>query len=205
MIYFTADTHFNHKNIIKYCNRTAFGEDSSFRNGTERLFNDVHEMNEHMIDSWNSVVKHSDVVYHLGDVFFGPKDEAITLCNRLNGYKILLRGNHDLKPPNEFWLQAGFSLVYTLGHRKTHRIEVEGQVLHLSHYPYVKDLTAYDERTYLHHHAPEEDKTPLLHGHVHDRWQTKGHMINVGVDVWDYKPVSIGAIQILVKLAKGKP
>jgi len=197
MIYFTADTHFNHKNIIKYCQRSpepGYG-----------LFRDVGEMNEHMIKTWNETVTPDDTVYHLGDVFFGPKDEAITLCNRLNGHKTLILGNHDLKPKPEFWKEAGFEAIHMLGYRKTFKLGVLDQVLHLSHYPYEKALTEYDIRTYLHHHAPLEHNIPLLHGHVHDRWQTKGHMINVGVDVWNYQPVSASTILVLVQLAKGKP
>ena len=52
MIFFTSDTHFNHKAIISYCSRP---------------FESVEEMNDRLIDNWNQVVKPSDTVYHLGD------------------------------------------------------------------------------------------------------------------------------------------
>ena len=97
MIYFIADTHFNHTNIIKYCNRP---------------FNNTHEMNEYIIQKWNSVVKKDDTVYHLGDVGFGSLQEVKNLVERLNGTKILLRGNHDFKIGVNIWKEIGFSEVY---------------------------------------------------------------------------------------------
>ena len=81
-LYVTSDTHFNHKNIIKYCNRP---------------FNDVYEMNETLINNWNSVVTPEDIIYHLGDFGFGTKEELQEIFDRLNGYKYLIMGNHDRK------------------------------------------------------------------------------------------------------------
>ena len=97
MIYFIADTHFNHTNIIKYCNRP---------------FKNTDEMNKYIIKKWNSVVKQTDTVYHLGDVGFGKFEELKTLVGSLNGRKILLRGNHDFKIGVNTWKEIGFLEVY---------------------------------------------------------------------------------------------
>lgn len=97
MIYFIADTHFNHANIIKYCNRP---------------FNNTIEMNKYIIQKWNSIVKNDDTVYHLGDVGFGSVEDIKKLVGSLNGTKILLRGNHDFKIGVNTWKEIGFSEVY---------------------------------------------------------------------------------------------
>lgn len=88
-----ADTHFGHKNIIKYGNRP---------------FADVDEMREEIIERWNSVVKKDDIVYHLGDFSMThTKDDIINLVNRLNGRIVLIMGNHDTKP-HQWYMDCGF-------------------------------------------------------------------------------------------------
>ena len=77
-IYVTSDTHFNHKNIIEYCNRP---------------YSSVEEMNKAIIDNWNSVVKDEDTVYVLGDFCLGGKEAIKELCSQLKGHKILIKGN----------------------------------------------------------------------------------------------------------------
>lgn len=77
-VFFTADTHFGHSNIIKYCNRP---------------FSNVEEMNRTIIDNLNAVIAPQDTLYHLGDFSFGPQTpfrEKIN-CNNIH----LIRGNHD--------------------------------------------------------------------------------------------------------------
>ena len=97
MIYFIADTHFNHENIIKYCNRP---------------FSNSSEMNKYIIRQWNSIVNDEDIVYHLGDVGFGTNGDLKGIISSLNGTKILVRGNHDFKRGLNSWKDIGFKEVY---------------------------------------------------------------------------------------------
>lgn len=92
-IWFTSDTHFGHKNIIKYCNRP---------------FKDTNEMDSALINNWNSVIMPSDTVYHLGDFCFGRLEEQV---RKLNGKKYLIRGNHDHNYKDKRFLEAGFEWV----------------------------------------------------------------------------------------------
>jgi calcineurin-like phosphoesterase family protein len=81
MIFFTADTHFNHSNIIHLCGRP---------------FSNIEQMNETLIRNWNSCINNNDEIYILGDFLFkGSGIEAENTINRLNGKKYLIKGNHD--------------------------------------------------------------------------------------------------------------
>lgn len=91
MYYFTADEHFGHANIIKYCRRP---------------YDTVEEMDAALIELHNSIVKDGDTVVHAGDFYFGNKEEeAKAYLDRLNGRHIVLRGSHDywLKDGHEIW------------------------------------------------------------------------------------------------------
>lgn len=79
-IFLIGDTHFMHRNIIKYCNRP---------------FKDVEEMTETLIKNWNSVVGKNDIVYVVGDFALCGKAKIIEIGNQLNGRKRLILGNHD--------------------------------------------------------------------------------------------------------------
>lgn len=96
MQYLISDTHFNHTNVIKYCNRP---------------FVNTEEMNNYLIKQWNSVVKDDDTVYFLGDFCLGNRQTVIELGKQLNGHKILIMGNHDRVTKTAF-IDAGFEEVY---------------------------------------------------------------------------------------------
>lgn len=78
--FFISDTHFGHKNILKF-------------EPYYRQFDTIEEHDQKLIDNWNSVVKTGDIVYHLGDVVFGK--ENLWKLKALNGSKRLIMGNHD--------------------------------------------------------------------------------------------------------------
>lgn len=80
MIYFTSDLHFNHNREFLW---------------KERGFSSLKEMNETIIENWNSIVNEDDIVYVLGDVVFGDLDEGKAYLERLHGSIKLVLGNHD--------------------------------------------------------------------------------------------------------------
>jgi calcineurin-like phosphoesterase family protein len=94
-IWFISDTHFSHLNILKYCSRP---------------FKDIEEMNEQLIQNWNSVIKFNDIVWHLGDLGFGTKDQIHEIVERLEGRKSIILGNHDNFKPSDY-LKMGFEFV----------------------------------------------------------------------------------------------
>jgi calcineurin-like phosphoesterase family protein len=83
-IFFAGDTHLGHTNILTFTKA----------DGTPyRKFSSIEEHDEYIIKQWNSVVKPSSKVYHLGDVTFSHK--YLYMLDRMNGEKILIKGNHD--------------------------------------------------------------------------------------------------------------
>lgn len=95
MIYFTADQHFGHANIIKYCNRP---------------FETVDDMNQYMIEQWNKIITEDDKIFVLGDFALGSSKNIIKWGRALRGTKILIMGNHD-HATKSVYLEAGFQEV----------------------------------------------------------------------------------------------
>lgn len=162
--WFTADTHYGHANIIKYCNRP---------------FDNVDEMNETLIKKHNERVKDEDTVFFIGDFCFknsigGKKGEGMLhkpkhYLDQLNGNFLFIKGNHDKN-----------NSLKTIIERMV--IRHAGYRVNLVHNPEFVNVN-YDLN---------------LVGHVHNAWKFKRakhgftftDVINVGVDVWDFRPVT---------------
>ena len=132
MIYFTSDTHFQHVNVIKYCENTR------------GHFTSVFDMDETLIHNWNAKVKPTDILYHLGDFAFGNHATAIEILKRLNGNKIIIFGNHDnqLKKKNSF-------LEHFIEYHDTLDLEINVLKINLCHKP---PINPKDDILYLHGH-----------------------------------------------------
>ena len=183
-VFFTSDTHFNHKNIIRYCNRPW--NDGKDVDGQLIVSDDnVKEMNEAIITAWNKVVPPNALVWHLGDFALGDRSKIPEIVARLNGRINLVLGNHDHKDVKRFF-DAGFNRVYD------HPVLINKFVV-LTHEPL----------EFLNANCPFFQ----IFGHVHDSehyqtWSKTGAC--VCVERHDYAPVPWTKIQDKYKELNGK-
>ena len=170
MIYFTSDLHFGHAGIIRMRNRPFAGAD---------------EMNAALVRNYNAVVHQNDTCYILGDVAYKQsKEETERLVRRLNGRKILIRGNHDGGIDESLF--DAVSLFET--------ISCGSQVCALMHYPMLS-------------WPRSRHGSLMLHGHMHsDRSYNEQNRdagilrYDVGVDANNYCPVSYEQIRAFFSL-----
>ncbi len=190
--WFTSDWHFGHRNVLTL--------------GAGRPFGTVEEMNETLIERHNAMVSPDDEVWVLGDAAMGSITESLACCARMNGHKILVCGNHDRPAMTDdpAWVavwrdrymgEGGFSGVLLVEPSAAVCLP-GGQIVLASHYPYAGDSRDGPDR--YADRRPVDFGEWLLHGHVHHRWRVNGCQINVGVDVWDYAPVSADTIKGMV-------
>lgn len=165
MIFFTSDHHFFHKQVIKYCNRPYDSEP---------------KMRKDLISRHNQIVRKDDTVYFVGDVaMLGASqwEHLKGIVNSLNGNKHLIFGNHD-----EFkwqrYLDIGFISVHS-----ALQLTIEEFNLVLAHDPSV--------------YCAIDPKSILLCGHVHTLFRSVKDrlVVNVGVDQWDFTPITIDHIR----------
>ena len=163
MIYFIADTHFGHANVIKMCNRP---------------YSDIDTMNVELIAAWNHRVTGNDTVYILGDMFFRCNDPE-PILKQLKGKKHLILGNHDGS-----WMTKGDFSHYFASINNYLEVSDGTRGMTLCHYPLLSWKHA--KTTYM------------IHGHIHantdmDFWpllKIRDHVLNAGVDVNGYQPVT---------------
>lgn len=131
-----------------------------------RPFKSLEEQDDFLVEQWNKIVQPDDIVWHLGD--FAISTEALKKREKLNGTIHLIRGNKEdlftdevLKP---YFQSVQQNAYYTLP---------DGEEVFLTHYP----VTAI------------KDKFNLV-GHIHKMWTFQTNMLNVGVDVWNWQPIS---------------
>ena len=85
-VFLVSDTHFGHTGVCRFTRNDGVTK--------LRPWDDADEMDEEMVRRWNDKVRPNDKVYHLGDVVINRK--ALSIMSRLNGDKVLIRGNHDI-------------------------------------------------------------------------------------------------------------
>ena len=173
-VWLTSDSHYYHKNILKYCSRP---------------FETVEEMNQALIDNWNSVVGKDDHVYHLGDFCFGnvEKWNSILEPGVLNGNIHLILGNHDV--PQIFKESVNRERFCEITYQKM--LLFDGWTIFLNHFPFLDFSNSIDH------------KVIEAHGHLHTSPFSLGtiteekakhlnwNQYDVGVDNNDYTPISL--------------
>lgn len=179
-IWVISDTHFRHKNILTFrdisTGKLVRGDD----------FASVDEMDEHMIERWNSVVKTGDLVYHLGDVVMGNREWFKANWPRLRGSKRLILGNHD---EGKFLATGGFFAKVGMW-----RMFPEFGLM-FSHVPlHESSLLRLRERGGKY---PDNCETLLnVHGHIHQNPSPPGPYRNVSVEAINYTPINIEELRV---------
>lgn len=172
-VFFTADTHFGHRMIATKI----------------RGFSSSEEMDEVLIQKWNSIVKPGDRVYHLGD-FSLTRDmiAAKELAARLNGQIFLIRGNHENVAehkdiaPRFVWIKDYFFL------------KIDDQQIALSHYAHRVWNKSHHGSWHLYGHS---------HGSLKD--DPNSRSFDVGVDCWGYRPLSFDEVNTVMSSKKFVP
>ncbi len=149
---------------------THFG-DHRVLNLYPRPFASVADMNAELVRRWNAVVAPEDEVWHLGD-FARTAKHASAILTQLNGAKRLIVGNNDPEPR----LEHGWASIAPYA-----EVELDGRFLVLCHYPF---------RSWNRQHRGAVN----LHGHSHGRLKPLPRQRDVGVDVWDYRPVNLAQL-----------
>ncbi len=161
--YLISDTHFGHTNILQFTK----ADGTKLRPG----FHNIYDHDEHLIMRWNNTVSPEDKVYHLGDIGFKNFTYAKSIFDRLNGTKVLIKGNHD-----NFKLSQ-YSQIF----KDVRAYHVLDKFV-LSHVP-------------IHPMSLDRWKANI-HGHLHSNLVGDPRYINVSVEqLDDYAPIDFEVIR----------
>jgi calcineurin-like phosphoesterase family protein len=188
-VWFTSDQHWNHSNIIRYCNRP---------------FDDVVEMDKAMIERWNERVTNQDIVYHLGDFTMNGITQFSFIFNQLHGKHIhLVPGGHDkvwLKRLNGMY-PGRLSILPQLCELKLAGVPP----ITLCHYPMLSWEKSHYGALHLHGHSHGTVGCIKASGDIQlPPGEHKGFRVDVGVDCWDFYPVTLEQIMDRVKAAEAE-
>jgi calcineurin-like phosphoesterase family protein len=182
-IYFTADPHYYHRGILKYC--------------PDRPWTDVGLMNDALVELWNKTVPADAHVFCVGDMFFAGAAKALPIMATLNGRKYLIKGNHDAGMNQH--VQGMFEWVKDYHEMKV--LDSRGVPLwiNLFHYP----LATWNRMHY---------GSWMLHGHTHGGTEPNMHkfdILDVGVDsalMWlgECRPFSFAEVYDIMSKQRGE-
>ena len=175
-IWFIADTHFFHEGMLKFTDQNG--------QRIRHQFDNINQMNEAIISNWNSVVKPSDKIYHLGDVTFKYGKQLNELMSRLNGHKRLIVGNHD--EGKEHTLTQWFEKISCW-----RLFKLEDMYLTATHVP-------------IHSDSLMTKKLPgfNVHGHLHKKQVADKRYHCVSVENINYTPIHMDEVQQIFRQRK---
>ena len=177
-IFYIADLHFGHANVIRFDNRP---------------YKNVEEMNRALINNWNSVVTNDDTVYILGDFCWSKEPVWINLLDQLKGKKVLIKGNHDLK-------KMSYSLKNKFEDIKDYKeINDNGTKVILSHYPMPFWNGQFRDSVHLYGHIHNTHQWNMIRSWKKELQQLQdlpGRMYNVGcmMSYMNYYPRTLDEI-----------
>lgn len=204
-VFITSDLHISHEKVARFRTRGMV---------LPRVVGaEIAAHNRMLARNWDDMVGKGDTVWVLGDISSGTKHgqlNALAWIQQRPGIKHLIAGNHDSVHPlhrdSHKWFPAYLEAFYSVQMAAKRRIPLrEGHTTALlSHFPYRGDHTGLDR-------YPEwrlkDAGHYLLHGHTHSAAVGSSHprQIHVGVDAWGFRPVSLGTIHELIRLAEEAP
>lgn len=177
-LFFTADIHFFHKNIIQYC---------------KRPFENTFGMNNSIVNNWNNVVPKNGITFILGDVSLNSNPKYLeTILRSLNGDKYLIIGNHERDALKKENIRNIWKGIYDIAEIfiRDEQAPLRLQHIVMCHYPMI---------TWNGSHR----NSWQLFGHVHGGLNNKNILsptqIDVGMDCHNYTPISYTQVNNIIK------